>query len=87
MQDSSEVRAKIFNLQRFGKERENTCSLAKNRTNTKLPRASKFKTKQQKVLFTKHSFTAIGCEKPKRQKCSSYLFKLVMSALCTKYLK
>lgn len=41
--DSSEVRAKIFNLQLFGKEHENTCSLAKNYTNMELPQASKLK--------------------------------------------
>ena len=43
--DSSEVRAKIFNLQLFGKEHKNMCSLAKNHANMKLPQASKFKKK------------------------------------------
>lgn len=41
--DSSEVRAKIFNLQLFGKESENTCILAKTCTNMELPQASKLK--------------------------------------------
>jgi hypothetical protein len=35
--DSSDVSAKIVNLQLFGKEPENTCSLAKNGTNMELP--------------------------------------------------
>lgn len=46
--DSSEVRAKIFNLQLFGKEHENTRSLAKNSTNMELPQASKFKKRRNK---------------------------------------
>lgn len=59
--DSSEVKAKIFNLQLFGKEHENTCSLAKNYTNMELPQASKLKKKKQEQnLFTKHNFTAVG---------------------------
>ena len=45
--DSSEVRAKIFNLQLFGKEHENTCSLAKNSTKMELPQASKLKKKRR----------------------------------------
>lgn len=51
--DSSEVRAKIFNLQLFGKEHENTCSLAENYTNVKLLQASKLKskTKQTNPLY------------------------------------
>ena len=91
MQDSSEVRAKIFNLQLFGKERENMCSSAKNHTNMKLPQASKFflkkRKKQNKNLFTKHNANVIGCEKPKCQKHSSYVFKLTKPTLCTVYLK
>lgn len=58
--DSSEVRAKIFNLQLLGKEHENTCSLAKNYTKMELPQASKLKQKQKQNLFTKHNFTAVG---------------------------
>lgn len=60
--DSSEVRAKIFNLQLFGKEHENTCSLAKNSTKMELPQASKLKKKkkQKQNLFTKHNFTVVG---------------------------
>lgn len=46
--DSSEVRAKIFNLQLFGKEHENTCSLAKNSTKMELPQASKYKKRRNK---------------------------------------
>lgn len=85
--DSSEVRANIFNLQLFGKECENTCSLAKNYSNMKLPQASKFKKKPKTNRFTKHNFTVVGCEKLKCQKHSSYLFKLNMPTLCTIYLK
>lgn len=48
--DSSEVRANIFNLQLFGKECENTCSLAKNYSNMKLPQASKFKKNKKKQI-------------------------------------
>lgn len=45
--DNSEATAKIFNLQLFGKEPENTCCLAKSCTNMELPQASKLnKTKQ-----------------------------------------
>lgn len=60
--DSSEVKAKIFNLQLFGKEPENMCCSAKNCTNMELPQASKLKKKHTtpQKLFTKHKFTVVG---------------------------
>lgn len=69
MQDSSEVRANVFNRQGFGKGLENTCSLAKNHTNVKSPRASRLKTTTTtKNLCNKHNLTVNGCKKPQTSK-------------------
>lgn len=84
--DSSEVRAKIFHLQLFGKEPENPHILAKNWTNMELPQASKWRKQNPQNFFTK-LFAVVEWEKFKCQKNSSRLFKLIIPTLCKAYFK